>query len=148
MRILHPIAGTTALTTIVCFWLATVLSETLGSQALVTTVKTTIPWGFLILIPALAATGISGRARGKAPVKTRRMAVAAFVGLCGLIPAALFLAARASHGQFDTAFSIVQALELGFGALNIWLLSLNLRDGLRLRRGYGKPAKSTQPGVI
>jgi hypothetical protein len=35
---------------------------------------------------------------------------------------------------FDGAFVAVQALELLAGALNITLLSLNMRDGLRLRR--------------
>lgn len=39
---------------------------------------------------------------------------------------------RAQAGQFDTAFFAVQALELLAGATNIALLSLNLRDGLRI----------------
>ncbi|HXX85674.1 MAG TPA: hypothetical protein VEN29_17060, partial [Casimicrobiaceae bacterium] len=50
-----------------------------------------------------------------------------------------FLASKARAGEFDTAFYLVQALELAAGATNITLLSLNLRDGLklmgRLRRG-------------
>lgn len=59
-RLIHPIAGTIALLTILTFWLSTVLSEAFGSEALITTVKTTVPWGFLILIPALAAAGGHG----------------------------------------------------------------------------------------
>jgi hypothetical protein len=53
-------------------------------------------------------------------------------GLLILIPAALFLASKARHGEFDTAFYSVQAIELIAGAANIMLLALNMRDGLRM----------------
>ena len=55
-----PVAGLVALLTIATFWLSTALSELFGSTAAVTAVKTAIPWGFLLLIPALAAVGGSG----------------------------------------------------------------------------------------
>ncbi len=57
-KFIHPVAGLVALVTIVTFWFSTVLSEMFGSQATVTAVKSAIPWGFLLLIPAL----VSGRA--------------------------------------------------------------------------------------
>ncbi|WP_269933435.1 hypothetical protein [Aminobacter sp. HY435] len=44
------------------------------------------------------------------------------------------LAGWAEDGRFDAAFFAVQALELAAGAVNIALLSLNMRDGLALRR--------------
>ncbi|WP_420224402.1 hypothetical protein [Pigmentiphaga litoralis] len=54
-------------------------------------------------------------------------------GLLILLPSAFFLAARANSGQFGTDFYAVQTIELVAGAANIVLMSLNVRDGLRLR---------------
>lgn len=65
IKILHPVAGALAVVTIVTFWLSTALAELFGSQAVVVVVKTAIPWGFLLLIPALAAAGGSGFALAK-----------------------------------------------------------------------------------
>jgi hypothetical protein len=135
---IHPLAGTLALLTILAFWMTTVLSETVGQTATVIAVKTAIPWGFLILIPALAATGGSGvalaRERSGALVerKRRRMAFIAANGLLVLVPSALFLSFKAQAGELDGAFFGVQALELLAGAVNLVLLGLNLRDGRRL----------------
>lgn len=138
MKIIHPVVGIIALLTIATFWISTILSELFGSHAIITTVKTTIPWGFLLLIPALASAGASGlalangRRQGLVGKKLKRMPVIAANGLLVLIPSALFLASKASSGEFDIAFDIVQALELVAGAANMTLLSLNLRDGLKL----------------
>lgn len=137
-KLIHPIAGAIALLTITTFWLSTAFSELLGSQAAVVAVKTAIPWGFLLLIPALAAaggTGVSlagGRNVGLVAAKRKRMPVIAANGVLVLIPSALFLAAKAGAGAFDTAFYTVQALELVAGAVNITLLGLNMRDGFRM----------------
>jgi hypothetical protein len=60
MKITHPVAGILATVTIATLWLSTALSELFASRATVVAVKTAIPWGFLVLIPALAATGGSG----------------------------------------------------------------------------------------
>ena len=135
-RIIHPAAGVLAILTIATFWLSTVLSELLGSVAAVVAVKTAIPWGFLLLVPALAAAGGSGFALaiGRRPkviaTKIKRMPLIAANGILVLIPSALFLASKAGTGEFDTAFYAVQVLELTAGAANIALLSLNMRDGL------------------
>ncbi|WP_347338631.1 hypothetical protein [Bradyrhizobium zhanjiangense] len=59
-KIIHPIAGAVALTTVATFWLSTAFAEMLASHASVTVVKTAIPWGSLLLVPALAVTGGSG----------------------------------------------------------------------------------------
>jgi hypothetical protein len=59
------VAGTLALVTIATFWLSTALTELFASQTIVTLVKTAIPWGFLLLIPALMAAGGSGFALTK-----------------------------------------------------------------------------------
>lgn len=140
IRRIHPLAGALALMLIASFWLSTVLSEVFAPAATVTTVKTLIPWGFLILIPALIATGGSGfrlgrRMRGGLiAAKRKRMPLIAANGLLILIPSALFLSARAQAGVFDTGFYVVQAVELIAGAANLVLLGLNMRDGLRLTR--------------
>ena len=138
-KIIHPLAGTLAILTISTFWLSTVISELFGSEALVISVKTAIPWGFLLLVPALAATGGSGfalanRRRGKlVEGKMRRMRIIALNGILILIPSALFLASKAGSGEFDTVFYAVQALELIAGAINVVLLGLNMRDGLKMK---------------
>jgi hypothetical protein len=137
-RILHAIAGTVALLTIALFWMATVVSELSGSTALVVAVKTAIPWGLLVLVPALAAAGGTGfkRAAGRrSPLiqaKMRRMPIVAANGLLILVPSAFYLAFKANAGAFDAAFYAVQALELVAGAVNLMLLGRNMRDGLRM----------------
>jgi hypothetical protein len=65
IKIVHPIAGALAILTIATFWLSTALSELFASQATVAAVKIAIPWGFLLLIPALMAAGGSGFALAK-----------------------------------------------------------------------------------
>lgn len=143
-KALHPIAGGVALLTVCGFFGSTLLAELAGTPADVVAVKTAIPWLMLLLIPAMALAGGTGFRLGaawKAPLaaaKRRRMPVIAANGILVLVPAALFLAARAQAGVFDTAFYAVQAVELLAGAANLVLLGLNFRDGLilsgRLRR--------------
>lgn len=139
-RTIHPIAGALALLMILLFWLSTAISELFTGPDTVTMIKTLIPWGFIILIPALMAVGGTGfrlGARGRAPLivtKKRRMPFIAANGILILIPAALYLAAKAQVGAFDTGFYAVQCVELIAGAVNITLLGLNMRDGLRLSR--------------
>lgn len=139
LKAIHPLAGALALLIICIFWFATLVSEIFGPVEAVVAVKTLIPWGFLLLVPALMAAGGSGfrLARGArgglVGAKRRRMPIIAANGLLILIPAALFLAARARAGEFDTAFYGVQLVELAAGAVNIALLGLNMRDGLRMK---------------
>jgi len=137
-KLVHPIAAVVAILTISTFWLSTTFSELFGSMDMVVAVKRAIPWGFLLLVPALAATGgtgfalANGRNGGLVGTKKRRMPFIAANGLLVLIPAALFLASKATAGEFDTAFYVVQAIELIAGAANLTLLGLNMRDGFRL----------------
>jgi len=138
-KALHPIAGAVALLTILTFWISTVISEVFGPASAIVAVKTAIPWGLIVLIPALMAAGGSGFAlsRGKsgglADIKRKRMPIIAANGLFILIPTAFFLAFKARVGEFDAVFYGVQAVELIAGAVNIALLSLNMRDGLRMK---------------
>lgn len=155
LRLIHPVAGAVAMLTIAIFWLSTVLVEVFGGPDAVTAVKTAIPWGFLVLVPALAATGGSGftlakgQRRGAVGAKLTRMPFIAGNGLLVLIPSALFLASKARTGVFDTTFYAVQGIELVAGATNLLLLGLSMRDGLALtawrRAGFPRtvPACST-----
>ena len=137
-KIIHPIAGALALLTILTFWTSTAITELFGSTQAIITVKSLIPWGFLILVPAMALAGgtgfkIGGKWRGKlVTAKKKRMPIIAANGILVLIPAALFLSWKAQAGQFDTTFYAVQLIELVAGATNIALLGQNLRDGLRM----------------
>ncbi|MBG0509106.1 hypothetical protein I3J13_10055 [Agrobacterium sp. MOPV5] len=139
MRTLHPVAGTLALAIILAFWLSTALTEISGSSEAIRTVKLAIPWGFLVLAPALAVTGFSGfrmGAKWKHPLvaaKKKRMPLIALNGLLILVPCALVLRHFALSNDYGRVFYAVQALELCAGALNITLLAKSLRNGLQLK---------------
>ncbi|MCQ0989655.1 hypothetical protein [Jiella marina] len=139
-KLIHPVAGGLALSLIALFWLSTVAVELSGSQDAVAAVKQAIPYGFILLVPAMLAVGASGASLGSkrqgdlVRAKKRRMPIIAANGLLILIPSALFLAAKAARGEFDTVFIFVQALELVAGGVNIALMALKMRDGLRLTR--------------
>ncbi len=137
-KTVHPIAGGIALLMILIFWFSTALSELFASTATVATIKILIPWGFLILIPTMMAVGISGfrlSKRRRGPVvdaKSKRMRFIAANGILILIPSSLYLSYKAQAGAFDGGFYAVQGVELIAGAVNIALLGLNMRDGIRL----------------
>lgn len=148
----HPIAGLLGFAIILTFWTATIVSELSGSADWIVAVKRSIPWGFFVLIPALALTGATGfrMARGAtAPEiarKRRRMPVIAVNGLLILVPCALYLSALAARRDFGALFFAVQALELAAGATNLTLMALNIRDGFAAsgrfnrRRGVASPS--------
>jgi hypothetical protein len=138
LKVLHPVAGLTGFVVILAFWLSTALSELFGTADMVVVVKTTIPWFFLLLVPALALAGATGaRMAGASPspriaVKQLRMKIVAGNGLLVLMPAAFYLSYLASHAEFAGTFYAVQIVELLAGAINLTLMGLNIRDGLRL----------------
>ena len=137
-RRLHPIAGVLAIAIIATFWVATIGSELFGAEEHIRAVKVAIPWCFLVLVPSLALAGGTGHLLGRGRTgrlveqKRKRMPFIAATGVVILIPCALFLAWKADSYDFDATFYAVQALELVAGALNLALLGMNLRDGLRL----------------
>lgn len=139
-RRIHVVSAFTSFILIAGFWAASVISELFLSNSCVTTVKQGIAYALLVLIPALAAAGGIGFSLGAksshalVAAKRRRMPVIALTGLLVLVPAALFLNMKAQAGEFDTAFFLVQALELLAGASNLTLMGMNIRDGLRLSR--------------
>jgi len=94
--------------------------------------------GLFILVPAIAVTGGSGFYLSKSwqgrlvEAKKKRMPFIAANGLLVLIPCAIFLNRWAAAGEFDTAFYVVQGLELLAGAVNLTLMGLNIRDGMKM----------------
>lgn len=148
-KVIHPVAGAIATLTIATFWLSTAVSELFASQATIVAVKTAIPWGFLLLVPALMAAGGSGfvlakgRRGGPISAKLKRMPFIAGNGLLILVPAALYLAAKAKGGEFDTGFYMVQAIELAAGAANLTLLALNMRDGFKMKGRFRRRPADT-----
>jgi hypothetical protein len=147
-RIVHPVAGAVALVTIAVFWVSTALSGLFASDTTVAAVKMAIPWGFLLLVPALVAVGGSGfalakgRRGGLIGAKAKRMPLIAANGLLVLIPSALFLASKAGAAEFDAGYYTVQAVELAAGVVNITLLGLNMRDGLTMRGWSRRQSRS------
>jgi hypothetical protein len=142
-RRVHPIAGAVALLTMVAFWTSTVAVELVGSTAAIAAVKHAIMWGLLILVPAIAATGGTGFVRAgrsrnaRILAKRRRMPAIGAIGVLVLVPCVLYLGTTTSASGLGTYFHEVQAVELMAGAVNITLMSLNVRDGLRVTRRLG-----------
>jgi hypothetical protein len=137
---LHAAAGTGAILCILVFWVSTLVSELFLSPEAVVTVKQGILRAMWFLIPALIATAGSGFALAKIRAgrlieqKKRRMPFIALNGVLILLPSAYYLCQKATAGEFDHTFIAIQALELLAGAINLTLLALNFRDGLRLAR--------------
>ncbi|KMW45439.1 hypothetical protein PQH03_12615 [Ralstonia insidiosa] len=139
-RKVHATAAVLCLLFLSAFWTSTVVAELFLSAAAVAQVKQGIAYALLVFVPAMMVTGATGfamGAKGQHPLlvgKRRRMPFIAANGLLILVPAAIFLSVRAQAGMFDGAFYAVQAVELLAGAINVTLIGLNIRDGLRLSR--------------
>lgn len=137
---IHAVAGTLALLLVASFFTATTLVELFGDADAILSVKRLIVCGLVLLVPVMAAVGLSGsRLAGssQAPLirlKRQRMALIAVNGLLVLTPCAIVLFWLANQGEFGMLFTTIQLLELLAGALNITLLTLNLRLGFRMRR--------------
>jgi len=148
---IHFIAALLATLTIAAFFSSTVAVELFGSPEAVATVKALIVMpGLFILVPAIAATGGSGFFLSKSrqgrlvETKKKRMPFIAANGLLVLMPCAIFLNRWASAGTFDTTFYMVQSVELLAGAMNLTLMGLNIRDGLRMSGRFRKQAANAR----
>lgn len=134
----HAISGAVALLCVASFWTSTLVAELFLSTADVIVVKNGILMAMWLMIPAMAATGLSGfllarQRKGRIiEVKQRRMRFIAANGLLILVPSAITLAWWANTHQFTAIFYAIQCVELLAGAANITLMALNMRDGMRL----------------
>lgn len=138
-RQIHIAAAIVATLCIATFFISTVLVELFGNESQIQLVKSLIVLpGLFLLIPAMALTGMTGflmskNRKGKLlAAKQKRMPFIAINGLLVLLTAALYLNHLASAGTFDSTFYIVQIIELIAGAINLSLMSLNIRDGRKL----------------
>jgi len=148
---IHFIAGLLAALTIATFFLSSIVVELFGAHEAVAIVKALIVMpGLFILMPAIAATGGSGFAMAKSrkgrliESKKRRMPFIAANGLLVLLPCAIFLDRWASAGAFDTTFYMVQGVELLAGAVNLTLMGMNIRDGMKMS-GRFRASKKISP---
>ena len=141
--LLHAIAGTTAMIIIASFWISTLVSEVFLTHTAVAEVKHGILYSLFLLLPLMAVTGGSGFSLGKMKKgisswnlildrKKKRMAIIVANAFLVMIPVAFFLNNKAASGEFDTVFYAIQALELLAGGMQLALMSLNFRDGLKL----------------
>ena len=148
---IHAFAGAIGFLTIFVFWTSTVVSELFTSHDTIATVKQMILYGMFILIPAMAIAGGSGMAMGRrrkdtpALAKMKRMPLIAANGLFLLLPSAFYLAWKAGAGSFDTWFYTVQAVELIAGGANLFMMGLNIRDGLIMTRRFSRASTSSVP---
>jgi hypothetical protein len=137
--IIHRLAGPIAMLCIATFFSATIFVELFATVETIATVKSLIVWpGLFILVPSIALAGGSGFALAKSrkgklvQLKKKRMPFIGANGVLVLIPCAVLLDHWASAGAFDDTFYVVQAIELLAGAVNLTLMGMNIRDGLRL----------------
>ena len=142
-RKIHVVAAFASILFIAGFWTSSVLTELFLSRNAVAAVKLAIVYALIAFIPTMATvagTGLSLAGKSAHPLvvaKRRRMPVIALTGLLVLVPAALYLNAKAQAGEFDSLFYLVQIVELLAGLSNLTLMGMNIRDGLRVAR----PAK-------
>ena len=135
IKTIHPIAGVVGFLTILTFWTSTLYSELFTSYATVAFVKASVVKGLYLLVPAMIIVGATGMSMGQrrkdapAVAKKKRMPIIAANGLLILVPAAIYLNAKAGTGAFDTSFYVVQVVELIVGAANLTLMAMSIRDG-------------------
>jgi hypothetical protein len=147
--IIHRFAAPIAIFCIATFFSATIFVELFGTTESIATVKSLIVWpGLFILVPSIVLTGGSGFALAKSrkgmlvQQKKKRMPFIGTNGILVLIPCSVFLDRWASAGAFDTNFYLVQGVELLAGAINLILLGMNMRDGLRMSGRFRQSVSS------
>lgn len=154
IRKIHAIAASLALLFIATFWVTTLIAEIFLSGAVVAQVKQGIAYALVAFVPIMIITAASGFAMGGKSAhllivaKRRRMPFIGAIGLLILVPAAIFLSVRAQAGLFDGMFYSVQVLELMAGAVNLVLMGLNFRDGLRLHYRKRSSAQGRAPDAV
>ena len=144
-QVIHRSSATIATLCIGTFFVSSLLIELFGSHTMVATVKSFIVTpGLFILIPAIALTGATGfslaeKRKGRLiDIKKKRMPFIAANGILILLPSAIYLDHLATNNSFTLSFYLIQVLELIAGGTNLVLMSLNIRDGLKLSGRFRK----------
>ena len=136
---IHLAASLAALAIVSSFLVCSASVEAFGDEGDIRGAKAWILRVLVLLIPIVAAAGVSGRrlaGRSRAAVvrrKLRRMKAIGATGMLVLVPCAITLERLAAQNDFGLAFATVQAVELLGGTLNLTLMMLNFRDGMALR---------------
>ena len=135
LKKVHPITGGLAILMISGFLLSTVIVERRGDPLEIAELKESILFCAVFgLIPLMMITGISGNKLGAISEKAKRMKRIAVNGVLVLIPSAVILWKLSAGGDFGTLFMAVQGIEIVAGILNLYWMSLNMRDGMRIKR--------------
>jgi len=138
LKNIHKTAAILALILIASFQISTIFAELFAPTAEIAQVKNTILMFVPVLMLTMMATGISanklysGAVTGRFKTKQIRMKIAAINGIFILFPAAILLARWSEHGQFDGLYWAVQITEILAGLINLAMIGLNIRDGIRL----------------
>ncbi len=137
---IHKISAFIAISCIILFFSATIITEIFGSYGNIATIKKLILFpGLFILIPFIIITGISGSLLTKAKKgivakKKKRMLFIALNGIFILVPCAIILSYLASNMLFNKIFYTIQTFELLAAMANIILMSLNIKDGIKIHK--------------
>ena len=138
-QLVHRSSAIIATLCIGTFFVSSIVVEIFGSPETIATVKHLIVFpGLFILVPSIALTGATGfaltgkRKGGLIDRKKKRIPFIAANGIIILVPSAIFLNHLAANQDFSSVFYIVQGLEFIVGGVNLTLMSLNMRDGLKL----------------
>ncbi|MDF9800169.1 hypothetical protein OKW21_005432 [Catalinimonas alkaloidigena] len=140
LKQIHCIMAVLAMLTIVSFFASSLVAELSGNEAIIIKVKTYIFYALLLMIIFMPALGLSGKLlAGKShhlliQQKMRRVKLIVLNGIV-LVSLAILLYIRASNANIDDIFQALQLTELLLGGMNIYLMSLMIRDGLKLSRG-------------
>jgi hypothetical protein len=139
-KFVHGFAGALAILIIFIFITATLYVEVFGNADMILQVKRKIALpGIEILVIFMLMAGGTGRSLAKtckgriASIKLKRMRIVAFNGIFILIPCAFILSRWAEGDPYTGRFYGVQTIELLAGSVNLAMLILNMRDGIRLR---------------
>lgn len=137
----HQIAAILVVLILTTFWCAIVISDFfLGHEALAA-VRLGIVYALIVLVPSMIAVKITGGILAKGRIETderlqkkkKRATIMAINGVLIMVPAAFFLNYKASLGEIDNIFRVVQGIELFVGSFQYYFVIANLRSGLKLK---------------
>lgn len=135
--ITHITATVIAVITIGSFFSFSLIAEIIGENLFIKQVKTGILYSLPILLIVMPVLGISGKklaGNSTNPMilkKMKRMKIIAINGLV-LISLAIYLYYHAIYKTIDTTFLFIQLAELLIGALNLAMITMNIKTGLKL----------------
>lgn len=143
---IHLTAAAGAVAVVIAFLAVSAVTELVGGVGEVRAARQGILLGLPLLIACLATAGITGSRladRSRSAVvraKRWRLAAAAVTGLVVLIPCALLLGFPPAAFAGSPQVTALEIIEWAFGSVNLCLLVLNFRAGLRIRSRRRIPA--------